>query len=261
MSDYRDDRPALRQRIEALEAELSRSQDRVAELEERLRAPPVESKPKLGAFRKPPLPAIAIVGLVAVAMAAIIALTTSQSRVAAPIAAQPRQAPVPTPAKPPEPPPRTASVSCRCETEVKGSVVLMYRANGSMSMGGNSTYFLDAGLRVSGPSGERNVELAPNRDTAPPSALEGGNDRLLLACLQDRIVLALGHRATAWAFEDGRQLWTATLPAPVGQQKNGPLSIECDPLEVKDGVIEVPHPGGTTKLDPKVGSPALRDAN
>jgi hypothetical protein len=80
---------------------------------------------------------------------------------------------------------------------------------------------------------------------------------MLLACLDDRIVLALGHRATAWAFSDGRELWTATLPVPVGEQKNGPLSLECEPrLEVKNGIITIPHAGGTTKLSAERGAEA-----
>jgi hypothetical protein len=141
------------------------------------------------------------------------------------------------------------SGSCHCPLASDQKVQLVYRANGSMSFGGNSTYFLNLAFRA----GDLDMELAPGIDTVPPSKLEGGDTRLLSACTKERMVLAFGHRVTAWGLEDGKVAWSATLPAPVGQGKNGPLRIECEALDVKDEVIAIPHAGGVAKLSAKDG--------
>jgi hypothetical protein len=261
VSDYRDDRGALRQRIEALEAELEKSQGRVADLEtdlERERAERDKPKPKLVQASTPLdkrraqrvtmiVGAAVVVGAIGAGLAISLESTTRARQEDKP-AAKPVVA-TPKPVPPVLAPWLTAS-SCRCAGEKDEGVELLYRANGAMSFGGNSTYFMNVALRT----GELELQLAPGIDTVPPSKLEGGETKLLLACTKDKMVFAFGHRVSAWGMDDGKVAWSATLPAPVGQGKNGPLRIECETLEVKDDVIAIPHAGVVTKLAAKDGT-------
>lgn len=160
----------------------------------------------------------------------------------------------PTPRQAPALAARVASDTCRCVRANDEKVSLVYRAKGSMSLGWNSGYFLDAGLRMSGASGERETALITGLETVPPGKLEGGDVRFVLGCLDDRMVVALGHRVSAWALNDGRQLWSSTLPVPVGSVENGPLRVECDTAPVKEGIVTFTHAGGATRMDAKDGS-------
>lgn len=68
------------------------------------------------------------------------------------------------------------------------------------------------------------------------------------------MLLALGQCVSAWALNDGRLLWSSTLPAPVGHTENGPLCMACDMAPVKDRIVTLRHAGGTTRIDGKDGS-------
>jgi hypothetical protein len=260
VSDYRDDRGALRQRVEALEAELEKSQARVADLETdlaKVRGSRDEPEPKPSALPvdKRHTQLLAGFGAVAVLLGGlgIVAVLSPAKPTGArheEQAAVKVATPLPKPASTPTVAPWVASSSCHCSGTDGESVALVYRAGGAMSFGGNSTYFLNAAFRA----GELDMAIALGLDTVPPSKLEGGDTRLLLGCTQERMVLAFGHRVSAWGLGDGKVAWSATLPAPVGQGKNGPLRIECDALDVKDEVIAIPHAGGTAKLSVKDGS-------
>lgn len=259
MSDYRDDRGALRQRVEALEAELEKSQGRVADLEtdlERALAKREEPKPVAPrvAMDKRRAQLVAVIGGAALVVGAIgivlvlsLENTTRARREPEPAAKPAVTAPKPVP---PVLAPWLTSTSCQCAGEKDEQVRLLYRANGSMSFGGNRTYFLSMAFRI----GALEMEIAPGIDTVPPSKLEGGDTKLLLACTREKMVLAFGHRVSAWRLDDGKVAWSATLPAPVGQGKNGPLSIECEALAVKADVIAIPYAGGVAKLSAKDGS-------
>lgn len=259
MSDYRDDRGALRQRVEALEAELEKSQGRVADLERDLatvRAERDEPEPKPSALPVDKRAQLVVgFGVVAVLLAGlgIVATLSLEKTTGARHEEQPAvkvAAPLPRPAATPTVAPWVASSSCHCSGTDGENVALVYRAGGAMSFGGNSTYFLNAAFRT----GELDMAIALGLDTVPPSKLEGGDTRLLLGCAKERMVLAFGHRVSAWGLGDGKVAWSTTLPAPVGQGKNGPLRIECEALDVKNEVIAIPHAGGTAKLSVKDGS-------
>jgi hypothetical protein len=268
VSDYRDDRSAMRQRIEALEAELERATERNEDLEEDLRLLRLEESDALAETTKPhaggststsadkrQIAALVIGGATIICVG--MALTTwdrDAQRATATAQPTPKNSPVPSQRATPTPvQPRVASATCRCLDAKGRSVRLAYRPSAVMSMGGNMTYSLDVALEAD----NRDPELPLELDTVPPSELKGGDSRFAMACGADRMVLAFRQHATAWSLEDGTRLWSVSLPGAgaVGQGKNGPLRIECDTLESRDGVVTIPRADGKARLALENGSP------
>jgi hypothetical protein len=166
---------------------------------------------------------------------------TSKPRSTARTAAAKTKTPKPKPsAKPIQ---ATRSASCRCPA--KDGIpdrTLTVTPNGEMSFGADRTHFAKFGFDVDGDV--MSVAMSAGRETVPPSRVEGGELRMLMACAPDRIVFAQGQHINAWSWETGRMLWSTTLPEPVGSSKNGPLSAECTPMEIKKGTLQVPTAGG-----------------
>ena len=278
MSDYRDDRPALRDRIRVLEGELERTRGELSEAQaeiESLKERAAEadslfqenarlsvSLKKLERKKKGPqnpmkvMGPVMVVGIVLAGGAVpLMALCSgrSSSKASTPKVALPPKAkakPTATPQPPPKPP-ATRSSSCRCPAGDAGAEqVLTVAANGSMSFGGDRTYFAEFAMDDETTA----VSLAAARETVPPSRVEGGKLHMLMACAADRVVFAQGQRITAWDLQTGDALWNTTLPEPVGSSVNGALSAECSAIAVKKGRVMVPTPGGTLSVSLEDGS-------
>ncbi len=175
------------------------------------------------------------------------ALTVPKPRTASPRAPK-KAAPTYTP---------TRAAGCACTGENGKSAWLDYYSSGMMSLGRSQTHYATFGLGVLEGTKEKHFDhLATDVETAPPDQLPGGNVDLVVGCLDDRIVFAYGQRVTAWSFETGRPLWNATLPAPVGQTKNGSLHVTCsrEKAKVKDGKVTIATAAGNLVLDGKDGS-------
>ncbi len=255
MSDYRDDRPALRDRIRVLEQELERARteleglrERAAEAEELFRvnaklttdleALRLRNKKKLAPERKQAL--FSLLGAVGIAGFGVFIYVASARKT--PPSKPPRSTPKAAAAKGKAPRPKpsakpvqaTRSASCRCPKE--GDTpdrTLTVTPNGEMSFGADRTHFAKFGFDVDGDV--MSVAMSAGRETVPPSRVEGGELRMLMACAPDRVVFAQGQHITAWSWETGDVLWNTTLPEPVGSSKNGPLSAECTPMRDREG--------------------------
>lgn len=262
MSDYRDDRGAMRQRIEALEAELERATERNQDLEEELERARIEESEALEKSAKAPaattsaqrqqIAALVAGGTLIVCVGMLLTTWDRGKRTVAPaVAPTPKPSPVSSPSLIPLPP-RIGSGTCTCRDAKGRSVRLAYRHAAALSFGGNTTYALDVTLQ----SDTSDPELVLGLDTVPPSKLEGGDSRFGMACGTDRMLLAFRQRASAWSLADGSLLWSVDLPGAggVGQGKNGQLRIECDVLATKDGAVTIPRAEGALRLSLQDGS-------
>ncbi|HMR04633.1 MAG TPA: hypothetical protein PKA88_02630 [Polyangiaceae bacterium] len=267
MSDYRDDRAALRERVRSLETELEIAQSE----QERLRKREQEAQEllqenarlmkecealKLEAkvsplARQRPLFIAGVVVSILIAGVVVAALADTAERPKRTTLA--RLPPVPPEAGPKPVPTRTTPIaavrskSCRCAAE--GDLptrILTLTPGGEMSFGENRTHFAKFGFDVEGEV--MSVSMDVGRETVPPSRVEGGMLHMLMACIDDRVVFAQGQRITAWAWETGRVLWNTTLPEPVGNSENGALAAECTPMEIKQGYLQLPTPGGVVPV-------------
>ncbi len=287
VSDYRDDRPALRQRIDALQAELKQARvraDRADQAERRaseLEREVLALQGKLEALsprpaQTPERSQWVMFAAFGTGMLALVGgwLVVSM-RSTAPVERQIRVPPVtraddspPTPKPRPAPPPMEVSPSCQCGDDATDRVALAYRVGATMRMGGQATYMLSYALHRLGVAGERKetadggaepglaaFPLVTGVQTVPPGRLEGGDVTLLLQCLPGRMVLAFEQRVSAWSLQKGDPLWSATLPAPVGSARNGPLRIACERLPEPPGeIVVIPHAAGKTRLNIDDGS-------
>ncbi|MCA9591486.1 MAG: hypothetical protein KC657_39595, partial [Myxococcales bacterium] len=256
MADYRDDRAALHARVEQQESELEQLRAEA----ERLRARAVQAdalEAELGKLQKPRRgPNMVMVGAlfaVALLFTGGIVFTLVARSSAPPVAVA--VAPSPVTITPPVPSPSPARgeraagraiPSCSCEDGDGGRTTLAYEVGATMSFGTNATTYVSWGLVDAG--GKR-VKLATGGSLVPPNALAGGAVSMRLACPAGAMVVALDQRATAWSREDGRELWSASLPAPVGESRGGPLAPTCEKLALDPkGNIIVIHAGGRTVL-------------
>jgi hypothetical protein len=266
VSDYRDDRQALRQRVDDLELELGEAKERAADRDalgarvEELEREKAKLEQRLAGRPRVTLPvgillAVAV-GMIAMAAAGIIVMRSSPPR-------PPPPPPVPTSRKV-APPTRTPvseplwleSSTCRCPGDENApKVVLAFQEGGTLSFGGDVTRFVSWQLRVTSAGGDRrDVALAADVETVPAQRVHGGQVELLMACSSESLVLAQGQRVSAWSVESGQQLWSHALGIPVGSAKSGSLSVRCTPLE-QDGKkrIIVPQGSGRLLLDPTTG--------
>jgi hypothetical protein len=271
LGDYRDDRQALRQRVEELEHTLAETERRAADRDalsdrvEELEREKTKLEEELTGRPRPTLP----VGLlVTAAVSVLVALAGGIAFMrSAPVPAPlPAHAPVPTPpttppaAKPLPPPPSwEASETCRCPGNAGvPRVVLAFEEGGTLSFGNDVTRFVSWKLQVSDAGGDpRHVALAVDVETVPAPRVQGGQLELLMACLPQSLVLAQGQRVSAWSLESGQQLWSHALGTPVGSARSGALAVRCSELktDAKKRIV-LPQGSGRVLLDPNTGDEA-----
>lgn len=279
MNDYRDDRQVLRQRAEELARELEQARARAASAErdaaraEELERQVDELQAQLSALRHGrrrtfPVPFVLTGVAVVFAVGWTLVFRSREAsgpapQVTARATADPKPASTPKRAPSTKPIELTVSETCRCVSGSGVTAALAYRAGAVMSLGGHATHMPSLALRVLGLASDRaaplDIPLRVGPHSVPPAKVEGGDVRMLMACLSDRMVLAYEQRVSAWSIEDGQPLWSATLPAPVGTAQSGPLRFECDalPAETKGRVV-IAHAGGKTTLNAEDGSPLAR---
>lgn len=268
MGDYRDDRQALRQRVDELERTLAEAERRAADrdaLRDRLEELEREKAKLEEQLIGRPRPVAPVGLLVAAAVSVLVALAGGIAFMrSAPVPAPlPVHAPPPGPATTPEPTPPPpsweASATCRCPGSSSApKVVLAFEEGGTLSFGNDVTRFVSWQLQVTEPGGEqRNVALAADVETVPAPRVHGGQLELLMACRSESLVLALGQRVSAWSLESGQQLWSHALGTPVGSARSGPLAVRCSALktDAKKRIV-VPQGSGRVLLDPNTGDEA-----
>jgi hypothetical protein len=268
VSDYRDDRGALRQRVEELEQALERSEQSNKELRGALRkAREPEQPPKVPKPHKPlrytNIPFVLVAAAIVASAGLFVTVmcdVADPARYPEPARLDPRPdpppesddwgdrtRPIPTDDPRPSTPnqaPFADSRSCRCPG-AGAPHTLAYR---SSSGDGSALDVVEAMLR-----GTPTVELLLSSETVPPSALASKKTQLLMACSARNMVLAFGQRVTAWNLANGDAIWIATLPASVGRAEPGAFELECKQLKVTDGAITIEHEGGKTRLSLKDG--------
>jgi hypothetical protein len=262
MADYRDDRAALHARVEQQEGELEQLRAEAERL--RARAELADAlEEELGKVRTPRRPpnvaAIAAVAAVGAVVMGGVMLTLRSA--APPVAAPPRELPPPVDTAKPAPPPRPVRENvgarvipaCACEDGDGGSTALTFEVGASMSFGSNATTYVSWGLVDA--AGKR-ARLTTGGTLVPPGAVSAGAMSMRLACPRGAFVLALDQRVTAWSPTDGHELWSAALPAPVGESRGGPLAPTCEKLALDArGNVVIPHAGGRTVLGARDGKP------
>jgi hypothetical protein len=263
VSDYRDDRGALRQRVEELEEALERSERANSRLEADLekarkpqpQPPPRPDEPKPAKIHETPSERL-VLGLVSAGVILIGVFLvpkwletkppykppdTPPALPSLPLWPDIPSRPAPDPSaitRPSAGAPFTEAPSCRCEVG-GAATTLAYRSLGTS---------VEAAFGSAQP-----IELRLGSETVPPDTLEPKTTEMLLACDSEHMMLAFGKRVTAWNRETGDAMWIATLPANVGSVRPGPLKLECVKLPVKNGFITLVHAGVSTRLSMKDG--------
>jgi len=266
VTDYRDDRQALRQRVDDLERELEDAKERAADRDalgariEELEREKAKLEGRLAGRRRPNslvfvFVAMAVTSL-GVALVAIFLLRAPPKPPAPPPPIpMPRKVAPRTPAPVPEPLWEESS-TCRCPGDASApAVVLAFQEGGTLSFGGDVTRFVSWQLQVTPAGGDRrDVALAADVETVPAQRVHGGRVELLMACLPESLVLAQGQRVSAWSVESGQELWSHALGTPVGSAKSGELAVGCTALkqDAKKRLI-VPQGSGRVLLDPATG--------
>ena len=258
MIGYRDDRDALHQRVDQLEGDLDTAAARSKRLDtavERSVALEQENEQlRLRQVSGVPAAHVVLILLAVVILGAVggIWLLGNASHHYFP--EPPERSAHASPRR--IPPPAQLAPSCRCPGPP--SATLGFALGAFTRHGPTTTHYLHWRLMSEGDTGtSRDIALQADIESAPPMVLEGGNARLAMACVPNRMVLALGQRSSAWDLGSGAMTWSVPLPAPVGELKNGALAVECAPLAVTDGKVVIPTAAGTVVLDPKDGRATL----
>jgi len=255
VSEYRDDRAALRERIAELERELEKARKEAQRPQRKLSGTVTPGDRLLQYWFI----------LVSFAVAFGLFFGSRCSRDAPVAATDPPEPPSPTlspvtePPTAERPPVWELSTTCRCPPgEGRPGFVLAYAARDSINGGFSVAHFVDWALRFDAPTTASRREVPLSADdvrTVPGERLLGGSAELMFACLPDRVVFALGRRVTAWSTDDGRELWTSALPADVGATEIAKVKVECQRLEVDTKLrIKFPHSRGATRLEGVDGS-------
>ena len=267
MSDYRDDRAALHARVEQQENELEQLRVEVERLRARAgQADALEAElDKIRRHRQGPnVAALAAVGGLAATVLIGVVVTLTMNSTARPVVVDPPATPPPVDSTKPSPPPRPvgeaekagprAIPACSCQDGDAGSTTLTFEVGARMSFGSNATTYVSWGL-VDAAGGRARLETGGS--LVPPGAVSAGAMSMRLACPKGALVLALDQRVTAWSTADGHELWSASLPAPVGDARGGPLAPTCEKLALDArGDVVIPHAGGRTVLRAADGKPA-----